>query len=113
MVQIRTSVSRRIYKGQNVELGYLARDLDDAMAQVTATLVVKVTDVYTEPFSVTFDHEPEGVLALRCREDAAPETEVAVMATVPFVYRNGKIEMTSVEGCTVGTKYRFTFWMVG
>lgn len=110
-MDIRTNVRRRIYKDQ--DLGELARDVDDSLKELVPTRIVKLTDVYAEPFRVKLASEPEGILAIRVREDADPETEVATLPALPFVFRNGSAEITAVEGCTVGTRYRFTLMVVG
>lgn len=109
---MRTNVRRRL-NYTDPKVGELARDIDEALGDFSETAFVKLTDVYQEPMVIGFDHEPEGVIALRVREDTAPETEVAVSATVPFVFKNKAVNITAIEGCTVGTRYRFTLWMVG
>lgn len=100
----------------NAELGELARDVSNAIGALVGLRIVTYTANYTEPLNVGYDHEPSGgVLALRVRKDASPETAVPGNARMPFVWNAQKqqVQVSSIDGCVLGTRYRFNFLMVG
>lgn len=97
------------------ELGDLARDVSDALGKLVELQTIAFSAVYTEPLLVGFDHEPAILLAGRVRKDATPEAAVNGNARVCFVWNAQKtqLQVSSVDGCTVGVKYRFNFLAVG
>jgi hypothetical protein len=108
-----TRARLRAINSREPEIANLARDVQQAIDSVVQTRVLEFVDVYREPMLVPFDHEPKGVRALRVRLESAPEEAQYVSAHVPFVYRNGAVEITAIEWLTEGERYRFALEMVG
>ena len=104
------AVRKRVYTDQ--EVGELARDVDNRLGTLVPSKLVKFTGVYDEPMTFAYPYEPEGVLLIRAREDAEPETEQSHWVAANYVYENGTVRVQSV-GLGLGVKYRFTWLVIG
>lgn len=91
----------------------LARDVQQRFDLSPPVALIAFTDVYAEPMSVAFDHEPAVLRLGRVQHDASPEDAIAASALVSFTYRDGQLVIPVLEGLTLGTKYRFCFEAVG
>jgi hypothetical protein len=97
----------------DVRIARLAQQTRAAVEAIERREVVTFTSVYTEPMSFALDHEPSGLQLIRLREDATPEAIVPAQSLVSFVYLNGKVTISELQGPTIGTRYRFAFEAIG
>jgi hypothetical protein len=107
------SALRKVSYPNNRDMNELAGDVAKAFDAVVPAKVVSFTATYAEPMFIAFDHEPAGVLLIRMREDAAPETPNAFSAGVCFTYTSQGIRIDELEGPLLGTRYRFGFLVIG
>lgn len=98
---------------EDAKVTEFARNVLDTFRQITDRGIVRMVREYAEPMVIPWPREPVGVLLLRVQLDGAPEQPVAADACAPFVFRANGIEVLSVAGLTVGTRYRFAFEVVG
>lgn len=97
-------------------LGEFARDVWNVLKDLIPFALVEYTEVYTEPMQLGFTREPKAVLLARIRNATALETPVTCGAAVHYVWSETKkaVIVNSIDGLTPdGTRYRFTFLMVG
>lgn len=104
----------------------LARDMGDFARDVAAHFgrtsssgftKKKLDAVYTEPFYLSSDSEPDGLIAVRIRKLTALETPILTGGVCHFTYdaAHKRCRINSIDGMTPepGVLYRFTFLMVG
>lgn len=97
----------------NRDITELAGDVQRALAAIVPFSVATMTEVYAEPMTLQLDHAPKAVLAIDVREDAAPEQAIPVSAVVNFTAIAGGVRINSIEGPSLGTRYRYVFLTVG
>ena len=107
---------KRMWKDK--DMGDLARDVDDALADIPFLKLKKFEAPYTEPFYVAADKEPEILIMGRIRNitDLAQQP-VLTGALCHFQWDGARKRcvINSIDGMTAtsGVLYRFTFLMVG
>ncbi len=103
--------------GSTSEIGENQRDADDLLSRLVPLAIIEVTDIYTEPLFVKYDHEPKGVIAMRVRLDSALESPVLCGSYCSFTWdgTQQRVRVDQIDGLApaTGNKYRITFLMVG
>ena len=106
-------VQLRAITSQDRSIAALARDVQATFANVPQLSTIEFTRYYSEPMVIPLDHEPIGILMIRCRDDDDPESVLACSAVVDFTFTDDGASIPALQGPVIGYRYRFSFLMIG
>lgn len=93
------------------------RDQDDAQRATVATEPLTLQAFYEEPFFLGLESEPSvGIICARVRKVSDEEAPIPGAASLVHFWWDGassRAVITKIDGLTVGTEYKFNFWVIG
>lgn len=96
------------------DIAEAVRDLDSSVTSIYTRKIVKSPNtVYIIPFTIPYDHLPDGVLCINARISQAPEAATAAGGIVAWVWTGSDIRVVNIPGCTTNLAYDFTFEIIG